>query len=126
MTSGLFLICVIALPLAAGLLLLGGRLRARREPLSRSIRSPGGGLIEDPAERLAATHRIGRAAQWLGLGLLGLTLFLVWQDWRAGRLDLASKTGTHVTIGDQLRLAAARPCALGEGSNLLQGVLQYA
>ncbi len=33
---------------------------------------------------------------------------------------------THVTFDDQLRLAAARACALGEGSNLLLGVLHYA
>lgn len=33
---------------------------------------------------------------------------------------------THVTIGDELRLAQARLPAFGEGSNLLQGVFSHA
>jgi hypothetical protein len=61
MPTGLLIIGVITLPLALASIIFGMRLARRTEPLKRGIFRPSAGLIADPAEKLAATRRIGRA-----------------------------------------------------------------
>ncbi|MFM5906708.1 MAG: hypothetical protein ACKOPO_03860 [Novosphingobium sp.] len=126
MPIGLVILCLLTLPLAGGLLVLGARLRRRDTPIDRPIRSPEGGVITDPQQRLGATHRIGRAATGLGLGLIVATGFMIWQDWRAGRL---SGAGTVTRIGancDNFRLADCRSLGLLRIVRNKQGVSIHA
>lgn len=90
MPDGLLIICAITLPLAGLLLIGGGRLARRETPLPMPIRTPGDGIVQGEAARLAVTHRIGRSARVLGAGLLALTAVLIAQDWRAGRIGAAA------------------------------------
>ena len=112
MPTGLLVLCLVTVPLAAVLLVVGQRLKRRSSPLDVPIRTPGGGIISDPQAKLLATHRIGRSAQWLGTGLLVLTVVMIVQDWRAGRLSAAQPVCHMGANCDKLRLAGVADLGL--------------